>query len=935
MNSQAYPGARWWKFDFHTHTPASSDYGAGSNQEALLAITHRDWLANFIRAGIECIAITDHHCGDWIDPLKRELVQMNSEDVRGAQSLHLFPGVELSISGIHYLAIFGEDATSQTIKDLLARARYDGNKHNAHGICSEMDPVKVCAAVAELGGIFIPAHVDLESTGLFRSTQSGALKPLFECDEIVACETAGNGYQMPGVFAQSGVNWTKVLGSDSHHPSPRPDGSGRYPGSHFSWVKMGLPSIEALRLALLDGNGSGLQRSDEQPSGYDPNEEPDLWIESLEVTQAQFMGRPSPATYGFSPWLNSVIGGRGSGKSTLVHFIRLVGRRESDLTQIPAASRVREAFSSFTQIDNGLLGTTEATLVYRKGAERYRLLWKQQDGGTTVENWNEMIGDWISEDSQEVTTRFPLTIFSQDQIGALAENSQAILQRIDEAINKPDWQRRWDEELASYLKHLTEARRLRGQLAEKDRLSGQLTDLNKKLEIFEKSEHADILKTARRFQKQQSEFVSLLEAHTDRISGLEDFTENFLLYDLPSDLIDDTNIDEGILTEVDKSLRTSIAKASEILLQVAEDLKTANTDARRMLNESDWQKARKSATEKYTALVNDLKEKGVNNPNEFSTLVVEKQTIESKLKKLQNLAETINQHLSKAQNSADRMLSLRQELQDLRKNFLDTNLANNPFVRISLVPYGAPHDLKSAEESLRGFLGCQDGRFASSIISEDVQYGILGGLYRELPRESDEARKEEIEKRLSEWKSVVRASAEGITDELILSKPFASFLQRSFEANPESIFRLESWWPEDSLEVSYSKGSEGRSFTPLANGSAGEKAAALLAFFLAYGDAPLIIDQPENDLDNHLITDLVVKQLQNNKTRRQIIVVTHNPNIVVNGDAEMVHAMGFKNGQCQPIAQGALQNPKVRSEVCNVMEGGEHALEKRYQRLIS
>ncbi len=100
-------------------------------------------------------------------------------------------------------------------------------------------------------------------------------------------------------------------------------------------------------------------------------------------------------------------------------------------------------------------------------------------------------------------------------------------------------------------------------------------------------------------------------------------------------------------------------------------------------------------------------------------------------------------------------------------------------------------------------------------------------------------------------------------------------------------------------------------------------------------DVPLIIDQPENDLDNHLITGLVVKQLQDNKSRRQIIVVTHNPNIVVNGDAEMVHAMGFKNGQCHPVAQGTLQEPEVRRDVCEVMEGGELALLKRYRRLTS
>ena len=74
----------------------------------------------------------------------------------------------------------------------------------------------------------------------------------------------------------------------------------------------------------------------------------------------------------------------------------------------------------------------------------------------------------------------------------------------------------------------------------------------------------------------------------------------------------------------------------------------------------------------------------------------------------------------------------------------------------------------------------------------------------------------------------------------------------------------------------------------------------MLAFLLAHGAEPLVLDQPEDDLDNHLIYDLVVRQIRENKLRRQIIVVTHNPNIVVNGDAEMLHAMEFaaRQGQC-------------------------------------
>ena len=94
-----------------------------------------------------------------------------------------------------------------------------------------------------------------------------------------------------------------------------------------------------------------------------------------------------------------------------------------------------------------------------------------------------------------------------------------------------------------------------------------------------------------------------------------------------------------------------------------------------------------------------------------------------------------------------------------------------------------------------------------------------------------------------------------------------------------------------------------------------------------------MLDQPEDDLDNHLIYDLIVRQIRENKLRRQLIVVTHNPNVVVNGDAELVHVMEFGRGQCYVMQSGALQEKVVREEVCRVMEGGREAFTRRWKRL--
>lgn len=87
-------GSRWWKFDFHNHTPASDDYGKGPDQTQHKQISHKDWLLNYMRQGIDCVAVTDHNSGAWIDPLKQALQELAFEGHEDYRPLYLFPGVE-------------------------------------------------------------------------------------------------------------------------------------------------------------------------------------------------------------------------------------------------------------------------------------------------------------------------------------------------------------------------------------------------------------------------------------------------------------------------------------------------------------------------------------------------------------------------------------------------------------------------------------------------------------------------------------------------------------------------------------------------------------------------------------------------------------------------------------------------------------------------
>ena len=208
-----------------------------------------------------------------------------------------------------------------------------------------------------------------------------------------------------------------------------------------------------------------------------------------------------------------------------------------------------------------------------------------------------------------------------------------------------------------------------------------------------------------------------------------------------------------------------------------------------------------------------------------------------------------------------------------------------------------------------------DERFADDILNDELSGGMAFDL-----AQADEVGKLGVV-------DVVRQRLLNIDAKL--GGRFRNYLQRQHE-KPEFADHIQTWFPEDDLRIEYKRDSQ---WVSISQGSQGQRSAALLAFLLAFGKEPIVLDQPEDDLDNHLIYDLIVRQIRENKLRRQLIIVTHNPNVVINGDAELVHLMEFGRGQCFVQQSGALQESAVRREVCRVMEGGHEAFARRWKRL--
>ena len=93
--------------------------------------------------------------------------------------------------------------------------------------------------------------------------------------------------------------------------------------------------------------------------------------------------------------------------------------------------------------------------------------------------------------------------------------------------------------------------------------------------------------------------------------------------------------------------------------------------------------------------------------------------------------------------------------------------------------------------------------------------------------------------------------------------------------------------------------------------------------------SPLIIDQPEDNLDSEFIFYSLVPVLRAAKERRQIIIVTHNPNIAVLGDAEKIIAFKSTSDKSSVVANGSIDDPKTRTAVCQILEGAEEAFKRR------
>jgi len=175
---------------------------------------------------------------------------------------------------------------------------------------------------------------------------------------------------------------------------------------------------------------------------------------------------------------------------------------------------------------------------------------------------------------------------------------------------------------------------------------------------------------------------------------------------------------------------------------------------------------------------------------------------------------------------------------------------------------------------------------------------------------------------------------------LCLKKAYSNMIDDLWSGYSVSVFEYGDFthflniFEEDDLQIELKVGKAGQEYSPINELSAGQRCTSVFPVLLKLGEGPLIIDQPEDNLDNRHIANVIAPALIDDKKHRQLLFTSHNANLVVMSDPEsIVHfdSNGTKGWiECQGFL--ATKDSRITKHVLDILDGGENALKLRIQK---
>ena len=962
-------GARFYKCDFQVHTPR--DFGWAGEFSVITSEADRKayakaFVATCWRKGLNGIAITDHHdlC---LFPFIREAaaaeVKPDGTAYLPHEKLVVFPGIELTLSepSCQALVLFDPKLSEAALQQVwgalgvapfpqnapkIAEVRRLGTDKDLHGVARALG--SLCANPEEAEPdkrypmkdhfILLP---HMRKHGMKTLLRDGMHTTYAEMPcvggyiegRLYSDLDESNRFILEGRNREYGFKKVAVFQtSDCREARKVTDASGEWfdfvdLGAWPTWVKWTEPSAEALRQACLASASRVAHTEPQLPSHR---------VRSVKVSNSKFLG---PLELSLNPQFNGLIGGRGTGKSTLLEYIRWAlcdDPRAFDPSlestgELPDFQRRRKAL-----IDKTLkaLGAT-VTVTYEKFGVAYTIVRSSAETNDQVRvtspdgNTQEMTGE-------QVRREFPVVSYAQKQLSSVGTLPAEVLRivtdpvrdavsRINEDLNevvlpklKEDRQRQLRlEELRLQQRETEEkARLLREQIQGLQSQLGQLTPEQQKI----LDEHAPI--TA---EKQWLDTaLGTLDSFRETVAAARASLEHAA--DVASPTVGTAT---GELAMVATGINAVRRKALE-QISVLEGLVGGTAS----LTEDE-----RAAVERVVKRYNDHE-------------AAYKQCVELTAKSKQQLVdiERLNAELAKL---GQRIGSLTTQIQGLSV----PPDASEPSAwglwtekhqkRATLLREQCEKISGLAQDAFRATLQpCADTRVLFETLDPYVSraYDIrkredkVRNLCRIVGSATDPLQK--WQELVAEFDALVRSSQNPVLPGTpILSS--ADLTEQNLKAlqalKVQDVEEIRYLPLDDRIEFEFAFGTKAdgaQEFIPFQDASPGQQATALMRTLLADEGPPLLIDQPEEDLDNEQIR-AIADRIAETKHNRQLIFVSHNANIVVNGDAELVVRFDYApSDRTKGIIDrtGSIDFSPIKNIITIVMEGGREAFELRRQK---
>lgn len=823
-------------------------------------------------AEIEVICVTDHY------RVKDSLGLCTLARANGIHSFHGFEAV--SKDGVHFLCIFEDSVPAEKLERIIGECGVrDENSPSPNG---SLDAVTMLERAPEWNAVLIAAHAS--SKGGVLATLSGQARiSVWTNKQLLACS-------LPGPADGATLDHRDIIANrDAAHKRPkaiavinaqdldRPEDATA--ASKSCLIKMTTPSVEALRQAFLDHESRIRLNTDPVPTV------------AYEIASVSWEGGfLTGVTLGLNPHLNCLVGGRGTGKSTVVESIRsLFGLRP-----LGQEARKRHDLVVKNVIRPGTKLTAEV-VVHKPIETRYQVelvlpgdpVVRTVDGGRSQIKAADLIPG--------------LEVYGQHEISELANDPRALTGVLERFLEAPESD---ESTLRNIRRDLDASRSTISTLGRRAiDLAERVAALPRLEEQLKRFEDAGLSAHLREQTSVINEAAELDEAEAliaPLASVREHLSEQLPLAvgDLSFGALGDSPLAPDIAV-----VQNALSALSNSAGGAAAALDDALSTARTVLSEVRARHAaRRTEVDKRTqALLRNLGAASTDGQEYLRT----KRSINELLPQRAEL-QKVNEQLESARERRQELLG---QLEDARaKQFraLERTAKRvtkqlGAAARVTVTYHGERAPLIELLKKVGGRL--------SEAITALERHDSLTPL--------------SLATRVREGAGTLRATYQ--------IPPAAA--DRLAQMDADLLMELEQ------LELEHTTGIELNVAPPgsepiwkhLNDLSSGQKATAVLLLLLLESNSPLIIDQPEDDLDNRFIFDTIVPRMRDEKHRRQLIFATHNANIPVLGDAELI--AGFQaQGDSGAVASehvGALDKPTVKALVEQVLEGGREAFELR------